>query len=84
MEVYTGDLVDVAITFSEKIKDKIVVVSDNEYVIEDVCCDLQKEIRNILHDRMSVAFNDLIDNESIKTSSVEELKNKLFKIINEL
>ena len=84
MEVYTGDLVDVAITFSEKIKDKVVITSDNEYVIEDVCCDLQKEIRNILNDRMTDAFNELIYKEYDSISSREELKAKLFKIINEL
>ena len=85
MEIYTGDLIDVAQECAANISKKI---NNNDYFIEDECCELQHKIRKLLYERLSIAFNDLIErekNEDIEHAYLkDELKNKLFKIINEL
>ena len=73
MEIYTGDLIDIAQQYADKINKEIKYVG---HVVEDECCNLQSDVRKILYKRLSEAFNDLeID---------DELRSKLFKIINEL
>jgi hypothetical protein len=85
MEIYTGDLIGMAQECASKISKEIGYTG---YIVEDECCNLQHDIRKKLYERLSVAFNDLIEQEKI--SDIEhvylkdDLKNKLFKIINEL
>jgi nicotinamidase-related amidase len=85
MEIYTGDLVDVAIEYAIKISKEI---GYNGYIIEDECCNLQRDIRKKLYERLSKAFEQLIQEETV--ADIEHayqyflLKGKLFKIINEL
>lgn len=90
MEIYTGDFVDVARSYGEKINKRISEGgSFTDYIAEDECCNLMHDIRKKLYERLSVAFNTLIDQEAI--ADVEhayyiqhEFSDKLFKIINEL
>lgn len=77
MEIYTGDFITIAQEYADKINKKI---NYTGYVVEDECCNLQKEIREKIYERLTIAFNDLIENDFNKN----ELKDKLFKIINEL
>ena len=70
----TSDLVDVACRYADIIKSKYQQQNFHQ-IIEDECCNLQQEIRKILYYRISVEFNKITDTE---------LKNKLFKIINDL
>jgi len=77
MEIYTGDLIEMAQKCATKISNQIGYMG---YVVEDECCNLQHDIRKKLYERLSLAFNDLIE----KGYEKDDLKNKLFKIINEL
>ncbi len=77
MEIKTNDLIDVAITFADKIIDRTGDY-DNYSIIEDECCNLQKEIRSILYKRLSEQF------EYITRENNKVLREDLFKIINDL
>jgi hypothetical protein len=80
-EIYTGDLIELAQKCAEKISGKI---NYSGYVIEDECCDLLYKVRKILYERLSIAFNELIEEEIDFVESREDLKKRLFKIINDL
>lgn len=89
MEIYTGDLIEIAKEYSEKISKELKRLGYTvDYVIEDECVNLQRDIRNVLHKRLSDAFDELIREEVI--GDIEhaylkaDLRDKLFKIINEL
>lgn len=78
MEIYTNDLVDIAIKRADKITNKI--GCENYYLIEDECCNLVQDIRTILYKRLSEEFKNIIE-----TSKTEEIDlNDLYKIINDL
>lgn len=81
MEIYTNDLVDIAVKYAMKISNNI---GYSGYVVEDECCNLQREIRDVFNKRLSEAFENFIENDSDKIESKEELRKTLFKIINEL
>lgn len=85
MEIYTGDLIGMAQECATKISNQIGYTG---YVVEDECCNLQHDIRKKLYERLSLAFNDLIEREKIEDIEhaylKDNLKDKLFKIINEL
>ena len=85
MEIYTGDLIGIAQEYAEKISEKINYTGN---VVEDECCNLQYVIRKKIYERLSKAFNELIEREMIddieRAYLKNNLKNKLFKIINEL
>jgi hypothetical protein len=85
MEIYTGDLIEMAQECATKISNQIGYTG---YVVEDECCNLQHDIRKKLYERISLAFNDLIEREKIEDIEhaylKDNLKDKLFKIINEL
>jgi hypothetical protein len=85
MEIYTGDLITIAQEYATKISEKI---NYTGYVVEDECCNLQHDIRKKIYERLSIAFNDLIEKEKLscieRAYQQDDLKNKLFKIINEL
>jgi hypothetical protein len=89
MEIYTTDLIDIAQRYAGIISKAL--KCEGNYIVEDECCNLQREIRNILHERLSKAFEELIHQEAM--SDIERsyllyqeggLLDKLFKIINEL
>lgn len=80
MEIYTGDLITMAQQCAEKISSNIGYVGN---VVEDECCNLQRDIRNKIHERLSEAFEKFIDDSDYFDSS-EDFRNNLFKIINEL
>ena len=90
MEIYTADLVDIAKSYGEKINKMIKEGGDFvDYVAGDECCNLQHDIRKKLYERLSVAFDTLVNQEAV--ADVEHayyilhvFKDKLFKIINEL
>lgn len=79
MIVYTGDLISIAQKFAERID----ADRSNPYIAEDVCCDLQLEIRNILYERLGDAFSDLIKKANSPDIEIN-LGDELFKIISEL
>jgi hypothetical protein len=86
MEIYTGDLIGMAQECASRISSEIGYTG---YVIEDECCNLQRDIRKKLYERLSTSFNDLINQELDGTVEhnyflQHNLKDKLFKIINEL
>lgn len=81
MEIYTNDLLDIAVKYSSKISNNI---GYSGYVIQDECCNLHSEIRNILYKRLSEAFENFIENDFDEIESKEDLRKTLFKIINEL
>lgn len=81
MEIYTGDLIGMAQECATKISEQIGYTG---YVVEDECCNLQRDIRKVLYDRLTVAFNDLLDQEIEHPHLRVDLQNKIFKIINEL
>jgi len=85
MEIYTGDLIGIAEEAATKICNELKDCSSQDiFIIEDECCNLQRDIRKVIYERISKEFNDLIDNESVRLFSAEELRSKLFKIINEI
>lgn len=79
-EIYTDDIIEIAKKYADKISKKI---NYTGYVIEDECCNLQRDIRKILHERLSKEFRDLIAFD-VRVYQKDELKEKLFKIINNL
>lgn len=81
MEIYTNDLLDIAVKYATKISNNI---GYSGYVVEDECCNLQREIRDVLNKRLCEAFENFIENDFDKIESKEELRKTLFKIINEL
>lgn len=85
MEIYTGDLIRIAEEYGVKISQKI---KYSGYVVEDECCNLKRQLCNLIYDRLSVAFNYLIEEEKIiypeNAQQLDKLKNKLYKTINEL
>lgn len=85
MEIQTNDLIGIAQDYATKISTKI---EYNGNVIEDKCCNLQRELRNKIYERISKEFNKLIDQEKIscveRAYQMDDLKDKLFKIINDL
>jgi hypothetical protein len=88
MEIYTGDLIGMAQDCAVKISNKLGVA---DYVVEDECCNLQRDIRNKLHERLEAAFRELIREQMISDMErsyliLQEggLQDKLFKIINEI
>jgi hypothetical protein len=90
MEIYTGDFIDIARSYGEKINKSIKEGGGLvDYVAGDECCNLQHDIRKKLYERLSIAFDTLVNQEAV--ADVEhayyiqhEFKDKLFKIINEL
>jgi hypothetical protein len=80
MEIYTGDLITLAQECAERITSN---VGYTGYFIEDELCNLQRDIRNKIHERLSEAFDGFLEDIDY-VESKEDLKNKLFKIINEL
>jgi hypothetical protein len=81
MEIYTGDLIGMAQECASKISKEIGYTG---YVVEDECCNLQRDIRKVLYDRLSIAFDDLLDQEIDHAYLRVDLKTKFFKIINEI
>jgi len=85
MEIYTGDLITLAQECAERITSN---VGYTGYFIEDELCNLQRDIRNKIRERLSDSFNYLIEREKIEDIEhaylKDNLKEKLFKIINEL
>lgn len=85
MEIYTTDLITIAQIYATKIEYRLETEIDyRAYIIEDECCNLQSDICKVLYTRLAEAFEYLIENDYDSTESKEELKNKLFKIINDL
>lgn len=85
MEIYTTDLIDIAQIYATKIEYRLQTETKNKaYIIEDECCNLKSDICNVLHTRLAEAFENLIENYYDPIESKEELKNRLFKIINDL
>lgn len=70
MEIYTGDLIDMAISYAERISTRI---DYRGYVVEDGCCDLVRDVRRVLHERLSEAFTDLVENHD-KVLTPNDLK----------
>lgn len=81
MEIYTNDLLDITVKYATKISNNI---GYSGYVVEDECCNLQHEIRDVLNKRLSDAFENFIENDFDYIESKEDLRKTLFKIINEL
>lgn len=85
MEIYTGDLITIAQDYADKISSKI---NYKGYIIENECCNLHRDIRNKIRERLSEVFEQLINEEKIRcierSYQQDDLKDKLFKIINEL
>jgi hypothetical protein len=63
MEIYTGDLIGMAQECATKISERIGYTG---YIVEDECCNLQHDIRKKIYERLSTAFNDLIEQEKIR------------------
>lgn len=73
MEIYTGDLIGMAQECASKISKEIGYTG---YVVEDECCNLQRDIRKKIYDRLIIAFESVTDDN--------DLLNELYKTINEL
>jgi hypothetical protein len=99
MEIYTTDLITMAQESADKIKDKLIELNDipisTGYIIEDECCNLKINICTKLNERLTIAFNSLVEEialieEEEKKENIThtplstELHDKLFKIINDL
>lgn len=83
--MFTTDLITIAQIYATKIEYRLETETDyRAYIIEDECCNLHSDICKVLHTRLAEAFEYLIENDYDPTESKEELKNKLFKIINDL
>lgn len=83
MEIYTADMIDVAKDHAEKIRQQLVSKEkEASYVIEDECCNLQKELRTMIYKRLSIEFENLA--RKVDNGDPVDLKNDLFKIINDL
>ena len=78
MEIYTTDLIEIALRRASIIEDQI---NYRGYVIQDECCNLKRDICSTLYQRLSDAFKYLIDES--KTREVD-WDNELYKIINDL
>jgi hypothetical protein len=78
MEIYTNDLVDVAIEHAKIISEQL---GKYDYIIEDECCNLQRDIRAKIYERLSEAFKDIIERKDEKDFDLEK---ELYKTINEL
>lgn len=76
-EIYTGDLITMAQECAERITSNVGYVG---YFIEDELCNLQHDIRKKIYERLYEGFNQLVEDEKLS----DEVKNKLFKLINEL
>ena len=74
MEIYTGDFLGMAQSCAARISKRIGYTG---YVVEDECCNLQHDIRKKIYDRLSVAFNTLIDQEKIGDIEHAYLKDDL-------
>ena len=84
MEIYTTDLITLAQIHATKIEYRLKTETNKAYIIEDECCNLQSDIRKVLHTRLGEAFDNLIDNDCDYMESLEDIRGKLFKIINDL
>ena len=88
MEIYTGDISDIIHNSVEKIHLQMKVKNNSmhDYIIGDECFALVSKIRELLHMRLIEAFTNTVDTcEFIKEQKhKEELKNDLYKIINDL
>ena len=84
MEIYTTDLITLAQDYAIKIENRLKNEINKAYIIEDECCNLQSDIRKVLRTRLGEAFNNLIDNDCDYIESLEDVRGKLFKIINDL
>jgi len=82
MEIYTTDLIEIALKHASIISSFADDIDGTtNQAIEDGCCNLQRELRDVIYERLSVAFNDII---SRSNTNGFNLKNELFKTINEL
>ena len=81
MEVYTNDLIEIAIEYAEKIEQFLSDFKGPHYMIEDECCNLQRDVRTKLYERLSEAFKDIIKRKDEKDFDLEK---ELYKTINEL
>jgi hypothetical protein len=81
MEIYTGDFISIAQEYADKIKKEL---KSENYIIEDVCCDLQMKIRRLIYKRLSEQFKEIIKDDLVYIENREYLYNKLTKTINEL
>lgn len=76
---------DCAVRINERLKTE---TDYKDYIIEDECCNLQRDVRKKIYQDLSIAFNEIIKEEQMKyigqEYQYEILKNKLFKIINDL
>ena len=78
MEIYTGDFISDAQECADKISNRIGYAG---YFVEDECCNLTHCICKKIYNRLSVAFEDII--ERSRKEEID-LKKELFKTINEL
>jgi len=78
-EIYTSDLVDIAIAKGEELYNSL-PDEDLYYKIPDKFVELQEELRQIICERLSVQFNNVVEDNNLSM----KIKNDLFKIINEL
>ena len=80
MEIYTTDLIEIAKGYADQIR---INSGDNHnwQIFEDECCNLQRELRNVVYKRLSVEFEKII----IKSKEPNfDLRKEIFKTINEI
>lgn len=76
MEIYTGDFIEISKSYASKINKKDIDI----FTIEDECCNMQRDIRNKIYERLSGKFKILVSNHKL----CKDIEDDLFKIINEL
>ena len=81
-EIYTGDFYSIVEEYVDKIVDKVDIRSDY-YVVGDEMHDCFTNIRKKLYERLSEQFKNLCDEYETDLYNVE-IRNSLFKIINEI
>jgi hypothetical protein len=77
-EIYTGDLCNIVIKYSDKISfETSNNGSQDSYIIENECYNLKNELLNTLVTRFSEAFEELVNDDFILVTQKEELRNRL-------
>ena len=79
MEIYTGDFYSTTEKYVEKIVEDI-DKREYYYIIGDNVHDCVHNIRKKIYERLSDRFNEIC----LKHNNIDDLKNDLFKTINEL
>lgn len=81
-EIYTGDFSSLADVYSRILNTKLGFNFGNQDV-DDAFSDFQMQLRKLIYDRMAEQFEKIIVDLN-ENKDIDDLRNQLFKIINEL